>query len=121
MKTKTINQIINKKFKEWIATIKDENVRKLVEKNSILTGGAIASMLLQQPVNDFDFYFKNKETTKAVADYYLAKFLKNPPPSFANGKPVTMFVQDEDDRIKIVVKSAGIAGWGCGFNQLSKS
>jgi hypothetical protein len=69
MKTKTINRVINKKFDEWLASIEDDNVRKLVEKGTILTGGSIASMLLREPVNDFDFYFKDLETTKAVAEY----------------------------------------------------
>jgi hypothetical protein len=110
MKVKTINQVINKKFDEWLASISDEAVRKLVEKNSILTGGAIASMLLREPVNDFDFYFKDKATAKAVAQYYLDEFKKNPPPSFGSGKPLKMWVEDADDRVRIIIKSAGIAG-----------
>lgn len=73
MKTKTINRVINKKFDEWLASIEDESVRKLVEKNTICTGGCIASMLLQEKVNDFDFYFRNMETAHAVAKHYVSK------------------------------------------------
>lgn len=133
MKTKTINKIINKKFDEWLASIKDESVRKLVEKNSVLTGGSIASMLLQEKVNDFDFYFRNIETVEAVAKYYLSVFMENPPPTFkGDTKTVKMWVEVEPEqictrlsgvdeptekavdkipgRVKIHIKSAGIAG-----------
>lgn len=109
MKTKTINRVINKKFDEWLASIENEAVRKLVEKNSILTGGAIASMLLQQPVNDFDFYFRDKATTEAVAKYYVDKFKTNPPKNFNKGIPVEMYVKVEQDRVRIFVQSAGVA------------
>jgi hypothetical protein len=39
MKRRIINAVITKKFKEWTDTITDEAVRKLVEKNTIITGG----------------------------------------------------------------------------------
>lgn len=110
MKTKTINAVINKKFDEWLASIEDESVRKKVKDGSILTGGAIASMLLRQPVNDFDFYFKDKETVAAVANYYVTKFKANPPKNFNHGVPVEIYVKEEGDRVRIVVKSAGVAG-----------
>ena len=113
MKPKTIKTIIGKKFDQWLATITDENVRKMVEENSILTGGAIASMLLNENVNDFDFYFRNKETTKTVAEYYITKFKDNPPSTFVNDitKEVPVSVEeDSNGRIKIIVKSAGVAG-----------
>ena len=112
MKPKTIKTIVGKKFDQWLASITDENVRKMVRDNSILTGGSIASMLLNEDVNDFDFYFRDKETTKAVAEYYVAKFKENPPSTFVNDRskevPITVY-EDTEGRIKITVKSAGIA------------
>lgn len=71
MKTKTIKKELNKAFTDWKESITDENVKKLVEKNTIITGGSIASMFLQEPVNDYDLYFTNKETVEAVAKYYV--------------------------------------------------
>jgi hypothetical protein len=41
MKRRIINAVITKKFNEWTATLEDEAVRKLVEKNTIITGGCI--------------------------------------------------------------------------------
>lgn len=74
MKIKTINKIINQKFHELVASIDDYQVKELVKKNSIITGGSIASMLLQEKVNDYDIYFTNKATVLAVAKYYVKKF-----------------------------------------------
>lgn len=105
MKGKTIKAAIRKKMDDWIASIEDEPLRDLVEKNAIVTGGCIASMLLNERVNDFDVYFRDKETTKAVADYYVARFQ----PAARNGIPCKITVHDGGERIKVVVKSAGIA------------
>jgi hypothetical protein len=103
-----------------------------------MTGGAIASMLLKESVNDFDFYFKDFETTKAVAEYYVTKFKENPPQAFKGTKDVTIKVvvgelrkistteaeiieksegdlppleqSKEPTRVRIWIQSAGIAG-----------
>lgn len=108
MKTKTINLIICKKFDEWLASIADENTRKLVEKNTVCTGGAIASMLLREPVNDFDFYFKDFATTKAVAEYYITRIA--PPQRDGCAESCKMFVETTEGRVRIRIKSAGVAG-----------
>jgi hypothetical protein len=111
MKGKTIKGILRRKFQDFLASIEDERTRELVGKNSIITGGSIASLLLNEKVNDFDIYFTDKETTLAVAHYYVKEFTQNPPPRFKNSKlsSVPIFVEDAEDRVKIVIKSAGIA------------
>jgi hypothetical protein len=110
MKAKTIKAILREKIDEWIETIKDKELQKEVRDNCIVTGGAIASMLLREDVNDYDIYFTNKQTAKKVAEYYVEMFLKNPPSAFKKGdKIIPIFVEDCDDRIKIVVKSQGVA------------
>lgn len=105
MKAKTIKAILAKKFNSFAASIDDENVRKLVEKNTIITGGCIASMLLGEKINDFDLYFTNHETTKAVAEYYVKRFeVKN-----RHGIPCGITVDDREGRVRVVIKSSGIA------------
>lgn len=116
MKTKTIKAIIRKKVDEWLASIEDEGVRELAKKNTIVTGGCIASMLLKEKVNDFDLYFRDYATAFAVANYYVSRFeVKN-----HKGIPCKIFLSDENGqaltapasepgRLKIVIKSAGIA------------
>lgn len=116
MKKKTINKVINKKFDDFVSSITDENVRNLVNKNSIISGGCIASMLLQENVNDFDIYFTNKETVSAVARYYVNEFTKNFEAKHGDGKIIDIRVDDETDRVKIYIKSAGMASETSGDN-----
>lgn len=105
MKAKTIKKVISAKVDDWLQSIEDETVKSLVEKNIIITGGCIASMLLKEAVNDFDVYFTNKETAVAVARYYVERFnTKN-----AEGIPVPLWVDDEGERVRVVVESSGIA------------
>lgn len=73
-RAKTVKKVIREKIDQWLATIEDEYVRGLASKGTIVTGGAIASMLLDEKVNDFDIYFKDHRTTLAVAKYYVARF-----------------------------------------------
>lgn len=110
MKSKTINAVICKKFDDWISTIADDNVRSLVEKNTIITGGCIASMLMQEPINDFDVYFSDKETVLAVVNYYVKIFKEQIDHKHQDGNQINIFVEDVDGRIKTHIKSAGIAG-----------
>lgn len=105
MKTKTINKIISSKFEDFLFSIEDVDLKEKVRKNTIITGGCITSMLLNEPVNDYDLYFTDRETVKQVAEYYVERFeQKN-----KEGIPVPIFVDDDGERIKIVVKSAGVA------------
>ena len=111
MKAKTIKATLRKKVDEWLETIEDAALRERVKRDAIVTGGAIASMLLKEPVNDFDIYFKTAATTKDIAAYYVARFK----PKTKTGIECPLSVQygtDElgnADRVRIVVKSAGIA------------
>jgi hypothetical protein len=102
MKPKTIRKVLGKLKDDWLASIEDTTTRDLVDENAIVTGGCIASMLLGEPINDFDVYFRNRETTLAVAKYYVSKF--------DNNTGCEMRVDDSaDDRIRVVIRSAGIA------------
>jgi len=112
LKAKTIKSIIRRKLDGWLDTIDDEGLRAACRKEAVVTGGSIASMLLGEPVNDFDVYFRTKETVKAVADYYVAQFLKRR--KAQGGVPVDCYVEElkdtqGKDRVRIVVKSAGVA------------
>ncbi len=105
MKAKTIKAVIRKKIDEWLASIEDESVREKAERGTIVTGGCIASMLLGEPVNDFDIYFRDKETAVAVGGYYVNRFQ----PKARNGIPCKILLDHETDRVKVMIKSSGIA------------
>ena len=74
MKSKTIKTVIAKKINDWAKSITDESLRNRVLKGTVVTGGCIASMLLQEKVNDFDVYFLEKDLAADVAQYYIDKF-----------------------------------------------
>lgn len=110
MKARIANLMICRHFNQWIETIDDPKVRKMIEAGTILTGGAIVTLLTENKVNDFDFYFRDKATAEAVARYYVEKFKANPPARFASGGKVELYVQVDADRVRIIAKSAGIVG-----------
>lgn len=103
VRVKTIKKILQKKHDEFVASIEDEQVRNLVAKNSIITGGSITSLLLGEKVHDFDYYFTTGETALAVTNYYVDKFNEAHP-----GKQVKV-VEDDTGRIRVWIQSQGIA------------
>jgi len=106
MKAKTIRKILRAKVDEWLATIDDEDLREQLKKKVIVTGGCIASMLLREPVNDFDVYLRDRDAVVKTALYYVRRFQ----PEKARGIPVVISVDESQlDRVGIVVKSAGVA------------
>jgi len=118
MKTKTIKTILSKKFESWLKSIpkEAEALRERIKKNTMITGGAITSMLLGEKVEDYDFYFRDKATTLAVARYYVAKFNAiNPDYKFKDGRKLSSvqvmegLCRNGTDRVAIMVRSAGVA------------
>jgi len=144
MNKKRIKKILSKTIKEWLRSIDDAGLRRELEKEVIVTGGCIVSLLLNERPKDYDIYFTNKETAKRVANYYVKKFnllnkgrvnkfgykteafvldgvdveawkkgtkeLGNIAPGFENQKPVSHMITTTDkDRIKIIVRSDGVA------------
>jgi hypothetical protein len=68
---KTMNKIIGKKVANWLETINDKALRELITENIVITGGCFPSMIQNETPKDFDCYFKTKDATKRVAEYYV--------------------------------------------------
>jgi len=105
MKAKSIKGRIHRKVNLWLDTIEDKDLQKRLRDGVIVTGGSIASMLLGEEVNDFDVYLRNHDLAYDIATYYVHKFEQK----HASGIKTLLSVKSEDGRIKVVVKSAGIA------------
>lgn len=75
MKRKNIKKCIREKLDNYLESITDISVKDAMKKDIIVTGGSIASMFLDEVVKDYDIYFKTRDTTLKVAQYYcnLAK------------------------------------------------
>lgn len=76
MQIKTIKKTIENKLNEWIETIEEKSLKIKVKDNILVSGGAIASMLLNQPVNDYDIYMKDQGVLEELVQYYT-KFYGN--------------------------------------------
>ena len=70
MLEKTMKQVLNKKINAWLETIKDDEVKKVIIENLIITGGCFTSMINNETPNDFDCYFRNKDSVLKIAQYY---------------------------------------------------
>lgn len=70
MKRRNIKRVIRTKLDEYLKSITDLTLVDKMKKDILVTGGSIASMLLDEQINDFDVYFKTRETTMEVAEYY---------------------------------------------------
>lgn len=74
MQIKTIQKVISSKLTEWLSTITDEKLRSDLKNNILVSGGSITSMLLNEPVNDYDVYIKDINILKRLAEYYISPF-----------------------------------------------
>jgi hypothetical protein len=72
MQIKTIQKSIRKKMDEWLLSIKDEGLRTDLQKNILVSGGSITSMLLNTKVNDYDVYINDRAVLKRLINYYIA-------------------------------------------------
>ena len=72
-KSSGIKKELSTVIDNWVSSIDDESLRKLVYENVIVTGGSICSMLMGEKVNDYDIYFKTKEAAIKVSQYYMSK------------------------------------------------
>lgn len=100
-KRKTIESTIKEKMAAWIKTL-PEDMQKDVKKDYIVTGGAIASMLLGELPNDYDVYFQTPDVALRVANHYISKLATSDKVSRIEAKIV------DGNRVSILIKSAGI-------------
>lgn len=107
MNSKNIKRHLNAKLDDWIDTITDNEVKKAIRNNAIITGGAIVSLLTGEEVKDYDIYFKTKEGLKTVAQYYVDKWNKE-----GNDKEAKL-TEDDEGRVRIFIRSVGVAGDDC--------
>lgn len=70
MQTKTISKTIQAKINAWVESINDTQLRHDVKNNILVSGGSIASMFLNEEVNDYDVYFTDRKVLLAICNYY---------------------------------------------------
>lgn len=70
MYRKTIKRKLDKKLNDWISSITDEKLRERVKQNLLVSGGSIASMFLNEKVNDYDVYLMDMDVLIELVSYY---------------------------------------------------
>ena len=112
MNSKNIKRHLNAKLRDWISHIDNEEVKKVVQENTIVTGGAMVSLLTGEIVHDYDIYFRTKEACISVAKYYVDKWNKDhkdKPVSLIWGELLKQKTGEDNGSVKCFVKSKGIA------------
>src|SRR3990172_7059868 len=71
MQVKTIKKNIQKKMNEWLLTITDEELRRKIKNNLLVSGGSRVSLLLKETVNDYDVYIKDMDVLIELVQYYI--------------------------------------------------
>jgi hypothetical protein len=74
MQIKTIKKNIESKLNDWLDSIKDDRLRRSLKSNILVSGGSITSMLLSEPVNDYDVYIKDRDVLFSLCEYYTKDF-----------------------------------------------
>lgn len=122
-KRKGIKSELNSFLEDWIESIDDDAIKGIIRSHAIITGGSICSMLMGDPVNDYDVYFRTKEATLKVAEYYCKKFtemngqlkttVKACDPE-ARVESITNIKGTSEERVVIYIRSSGVAAEGQG-------
>lgn len=102
MNSKNMKKSLNATFNKWVDSITDKKVQKVVQDNAIISGGALVSLLTGVEVNDYDVYFKTKDAVLTIARYYVDQF--------NTAHKCEAVLEENDDRIRIFIQSAGVAG-----------
>lgn len=112
MNSRNIKKHLKAKLRDWTDHIDNEAIKKIIEENTIITGGALVSLLTGETVHDYDVYFRTKDACVEVAKYYVDKWNNNHPDN-----PVTLKWEETTEKstgsdngaVKCFVKSKGIA------------
>ena len=129
---KTMNKIIGRKLNEWLESISDKVLRDIIRENIVITGGCFPSMIQNETPKDYDCYFKTKEATKKVAEYYVKQWNEahkdskkvfvldgaEPSSELLDYYKITNIAQSNSrmlantplDRIKVIFPSDGVVG-----------
>lgn len=76
MNSKNIAKSLHSKIDDWINNINNNEIRKQIKENAIVTGGAIVSLLTGEEPHDYDIYFKTLDSCFVVAKYYVDMWSK---------------------------------------------
>lgn len=89
MKKQTIDKVIRDKVDKFLSSLPLEIARD-IHSDIVVTGGCIASMLRQEPVNDYDIYLRTQKSAYLLAEHYAKELTEK------TGHPAEIVAIDED-------------------------
>lgn len=101
MNSKNIAKSLSAKLNDWCNSIDDKEIVKIIKENAMVTGGAFVSLLNNERPNDYDIYFKTKESVKKIAEYYANKWNET------HKDKAMVTITEEDEKIQCYIKSSG--------------
>lgn len=101
MNSKNIAKSLKAKLDDWCKNIDNEGIVKIIKENAIITGGALVSLLNGEKPNDYDIYFKDKESVLKIAKYYAEKWNK------AHEDKNIVQITDKEGGVQCFIQSAG--------------
>lgn len=105
MNRNKISHTIKEKLDSWIHGL-PEALREPVKDSVFVSGGCIASMLLNEDINDYDLYFTDSKVLHQLVEHYVQ--ISNMK-STKNNKVSMIEVIDNGNSVEIKIKSAGLA------------
>ena len=73
MYKKNIKKKLEKKLNEWLCSLGDDLLADRVKQNLLVSGGSIASMFLNENVNDYDIYLMDIDVLLDLSKHYANK------------------------------------------------
>ena len=104
MNSKNIKKHLSAKVRDWVESVTDDEVKKVIKNNVIITGGAIVSLLTREEPHDYDIYFRDKDSCVKVSEYYVDLWNSTHP-----DKNQALLKIEEDGRVKVFIQSEGVA------------
>jgi hypothetical protein len=106
MKAKQIEKLLKGMYDNFVDSIDDENIKKIIIERTFITGGCIPSMMMDEFINDFDVYFENQEDANVVKDYYGSQ--KVDKTKKFHVKLITDNAINLSDKIQLIIRFTGI-------------
>lgn len=106
MKAKQINKLLKGTIDKFCESIGNTEIEEIIKTKSFISGGCIPSMLLDEYVNDFDFYFIDKESADKVREYFSN--VDTDEDSKFHVKLITNNAINLSDKIQLITRFYGI-------------
>jgi hypothetical protein len=106
MKAYQIEKLLHGVYNNLCKSITDPEIVVIIREKSFISGGCIPTMLMDDFVNDFDFYFIDEESANKVKSYYEAN-KNNTNKDKYHVKLITDNAINLSDKVQLITKFVG--------------